>query len=95
MATDDKSEHQFERVFTTLLHFPPDGLKTAQDSEVKESPRRTSFTERVYIDCFDSMKAGSNCPGTLPVASFSQATPRKTYWYQDFFSFFLFSMFLK
>ena len=28
------------------------------------------------------------------VASFSRATPRKTYWYQDFFSFLPFSMFL-
>jgi len=64
-------------------------------SEVKESPLRTNFTERVYIDCSDRMEAGSNCPDALPVASFSRATPRKTYSYQDFFSFFLFSMFLK
>jgi hypothetical protein len=30
----------------------------------------------------------------FPVAAFSWATPRKTYWYQDFFSVLPFSMFL-
>ena len=64
-------------------------------SEVKESAFRTNSSERDYIGCSNGV--GSTSSLFLPfVCGFVlRAIRRKTYWYQDFFSFFPFSMFLK
>jgi hypothetical protein len=64
-------------------------------SEVKDSAFCTNSTDRDYIGCSDGVGSTSSLSCPSSVASFSRAIPIKTYWYQDFFSFFPFSMFLK
>ena len=54
----------------------------------EDSTFRTTFTERVCVDWSDGLGLAAPILRTSSVASFSLASPRKTYWYQDFFSFF-------
>jgi hypothetical protein len=86
---------QIPKVLTVLSTNAPSALFEPLKQRQHNDSQPTTVILRDQALCGE--RAICSCSYSCPssVAGFARATPRKTYWYQDFFSFFPFSMFVK